>query len=284
MDQLRLGFVGTVACGKSSAIKNLFGIDVGDISPLPGSTKEAKIFAHPSEKDLEIADLPGLGDINAAVTGIAKDAIADLDLIVNILNADGGVGDLEIENIKLIKETKKPFLVCLNKIDLISEDEREELKAVTMEQLGVEDKNVILTAFDPDQIVSTGMIGADLLNIWVVGILKDEGQRLLYLKGLHKKVDEEFEKESFFKKSIKLAGKIPFIPDAIALYYCMIDTDTPLATKLTIAGALAYFVVPTDMIPDVVGPVGYVDDAAAILAVSGFIQDKHRDQAKEVLS
>ena len=30
--------------------------------------------------------------------------------------------------------------------------------------------------------------------------------------------------------------------------------------------------------------VGYVDDAAAILAVSGFIQEKHRDQAEETLS
>ena len=38
------------------------------------------------------------------------------------------------------------------------------------------------------------------------------------------------------------------------------------------------------MIPDFAGPVGYVDDAAAILAVSGFIQDKHREQAKEALS
>jgi uncharacterized membrane protein YkvA (DUF1232 family)/GTP-binding protein EngB required for normal cell division len=284
MDQLRLGFVGTVSCGKSSAINKLFGIDVGDISPLPGSTTKAKIFAHPSEESLQIADLPGLGDINATVTGIAKDAVSALDLIVNILNADGGVGDLEIENMKLIKETKKPFLVCLNKIDLIDEDDHDKLKTVTMDQLGIEEKDIILTAFDPDETVSSGMIGADLLNMWVVDILKDEGKRLLYLKGLHKKVDEEFEKESFFNKSKKLAGKIPFIPDALALYYCMIDVDTPLATKLTIAGALAYFVVPTDMIPDFAGPVGYVDDAAAILAVSGFIQDKHREQAKEALS
>ena len=189
MDQLRMGFVGTVSCGKSSAINNLFGIDVGDISPLPGSTKVAKMFAHPTEKNLQIADLPGLGDINATVTGIAKDAIAELDIIINILNSDGGVGDLEIENMKLIRETKKPFLVCLNKIDLIDdESDREKLKAVTVEQLGVEDKDIILTAFDPDQIISHGMIGADLLNLWVVNILIDEGQRLLYLKGLHKEV------------------------------------------------------------------------------------------------
>jgi len=284
MDLLRLGFVGTVACGKSSAIKNLFGFDVGDISPLPGSTKVVKIFAHPTEKNLQIADLPGLGDINATVTGIAKDAIGELDIIINILNADGGVGDLEIENMKLIRETKKPFLVCLNKIDLINDAEREQLKAVTMDQLGIQEKNIILTAFDPDPAESSEMIGADLLNLWIVDILKDEGKRLLYLRGLHKVVEAEFEKESFFRKTKKLVGKIPFIPDALALYYCMIDVNTPLATKLTIAGALAYFVVPLDMIPDVVGPVGYLDDAAAILAVSGFIQDKHREQAKEVLS
>jgi len=284
MDQLRLGFVGTVDCGKSSAINNLFGIDVGDISPLPGSTKKVKIFAHPTEENLQIADLPGLGDINATVTGIAKAAISDLDLIVNILNADGGVGDLEIENIKLIKETKKPFLVCLNKIDLITEEERDQLKEVTMEQLGVEDKEIILTAFDPDQAESPEMIGADLLNLWVVNILKDEGKRLIYLKGLHKEAPSEFEEEGFWKKVKKLVGKIPLIPDAVALYYCMLDVNTPITSKIAIAGALAYLVWTPDAIPDVLGPVGYADDAAAIAAVSGFIQNEHRKLAKEALS
>lgn len=284
MDQLRLGFVGTVSCGKSSAINNLFGIDVGDISPLPGSTKVAKFFAHPTEENLQIADLPGLGDINTAVTGVANDAITELDIIINIVNADGGVGDLEVENMKLIKETKKPFLVCLNKIDLINEDEREQLKAVTVEQLGVDDKDVILTAFDPGQTVSTGMIGADLINLWVVNILKDEGQRLLYLKGLHKEAPSEFEEEGFWKKVKTIAGKVPIIPDAVALYYCMLDVNTPITSKIAIAGALAYLVWTPDAIPDFLVPFGYADDAAAILAVSRFIQDKHREQAKEVLS
>lgn len=39
VDKLMLGFYGAASSGKSSAIKALFGIEPGFISPIPGTTK-----------------------------------------------------------------------------------------------------------------------------------------------------------------------------------------------------------------------------------------------------
>jgi len=53
-------------------------------------------------------------------------------------------------------------------------------------------------------------------------------------------------------------------------------------------GALAYFVVPTDFIPDFIAGLGFTDDAAVLLlaiqTVSGHIKESHRDRAREALA
>ena len=50
----------------------------------------------------------------------------------------------------------------------------------------------------------------------------------------------------------------------VALYYCMLDPDTPARAKATIVGAVAYFVLPLDLIPDALLGIGFTDDVAAI--------------------
>lgn len=48
-------------------------------------------------------------------------------------------------------------------------------------------------------------------------------------------------KEEFWPKLKTVVSKIPFTEDLIALYYSMMDPETPFRTKLIIAGALIYF-------------------------------------------
>jgi uncharacterized membrane protein YkvA (DUF1232 family) len=49
-------------------------------------------------------------------------------------------------------------------------------------------------------------------------------------------------------------------------------------------GALAYFIMPIDLIPDVIAWVGFTDDAAVLYAalrtIAPHIKDSHRQQAK----
>lgn len=85
----------------------------------------------------------------------------------------------------------------------------------------------------------------------------------------------------------RVAGKIPFAADALALYYCARDPQTETRVKVIILAALAYFVMPIDTIPDILPLFGFGDDAAvlaaAVAAVRGSILPRHREKARETL-
>ena len=88
-------------------------------------------------------------------------------------------------------------------------------------------------------------------------------------------------------KLLKLAGRLPFADDLAASYYCAIDPTTPLKTKGVLFAALAYFVVPTDMVPDVIAGLGFTDDATvlatALSIVGAQIREPHRRAARRLL-
>lgn len=52
---------------------------------------------------------------------------------------------------------------------------------------------------------------------------------------------------------------------ALMLFYASTDSKVPLRDKAIILGALGYFILPFDAIPDMLGPLGYTDDLTALL-------------------
>ena len=92
---------------------------------------------------------------------------------------------------------------------------------------------------------------------------------------------------SFWKKLLKVAGQIPFAEDLAAAYFCTVDPATPGRVKGVLLAALAYFVLPTDAIPDFIAGLGFTDDAAvlamALSMVSGHIKPQHRARARAAL-
>ena len=88
------------------------------------------------------------------------------------------------------------------------------------------------------------------------------------------------------KKFAKKAGESVLEP-ALKMYYAAKYEDTPIWAKTTIFGALGYFILPIDAIPDVLPGVGFTDDlavlAAAVAAVAAHIKDSHVDEARETL-
>lgn len=94
-------------------------------------------------------------------------------------------------------------------------------------------------------------------------------------------------KRGFWPKIRKLALHVPFAEDALAMFFCAFDRETPAATKAILLAALAYFVLPTDFIPDFIPGLGFTDDAAvvaaALAATNRSIQPRHRLQARKAL-
>ena len=57
-------------------------------------------------------------------------------------------------------------------------------------------------------------------------------------------------------------GKVLFVENAVAAWYCTRDPATSKYVKAAIVSALVYFIMPIDAIPDVLALLGYTDDAA----------------------
>jgi uncharacterized membrane protein YkvA (DUF1232 family) len=91
----------------------------------------------------------------------------------------------------------------------------------------------------------------------------------------------------FWRKLKQVAAKIPFAEDLLAAYYCAFDRQTPRHVQIALIGALAYFVLPFDAIPDFLPLIGFTDDAAvlatAIRLVASNIRPDHREAARAAL-
>lgn len=102
------------------------------------------------------------------------------------------------------------------------------------------------------------------------------------------RADEARVMKDFWPTVKRVARSIPFAEDAVAAYYCAFDRETPTHVRVTLIGALAYFVLPFDMMPDFLPLVGFADDAsilaAAIASVRIHMNDRHRDAARRALA
>ena len=100
--------------------------------------------------------------------------------------------------------------------------------------------------------------------------------------------DEETVRRGFWTKARRVAAGLPFAEDLLAAYYCAFDRETPMQVKAALIGALAYFVLPFDFIPDVLPVLGFADDAAvlatALRMVAGHMRPEHRDAARAALA
>ncbi len=100
--------------------------------------------------------------------------------------------------------------------------------------------------------------------------------------------NERTVERGFWKKLLKVAGRVPFAEDLAAAYFCAFDPATPTRVRGMLLAALAYFVMPFDAIPDFVAGLGFTDDAAVLTAVIALvarhITASHRDKARVALS
>lgn len=76
-----------------------------------------------------------------------------------------------------------------------------------------------------------------------------------------------YNEKDFFEKIKSAASKAgaKAIYTAMTLYYSL--EHASITDKLMIVGALGYFILPTDLIPDFIIGLGYTDDLAALLIV-----------------
>ncbi len=99
---------------------------------------------------------------------------------------------------------------------------------------------------------------------------------------------EETVRNRFWAKVKKTLGRVPFLDQAVAVYYAAFDPATPRHVKAVLIAALAYFILPTDFIPDMLAGFGFSDDAAVLLMVmqtlAPHIKEQHKEEARRFLA
>jgi small GTP-binding protein len=141
----RVVIVGPANVGKSTLYNQLVQnkIDQAVVGPLPGTTTEnqqadASLFT--------VVDTPGadaVGSIGEREKDLALSASAEADFIVLVFDAVQGIKKTEQELFNEISALKKPFVVVLNKIDLMPRKDLRSVIASATLNLGLE----------PDQII-----------------------------------------------------------------------------------------------------------------------------------
>jgi uncharacterized membrane protein YkvA (DUF1232 family) len=92
----------------------------------------------------------------------------------------------------------------------------------------------------------------------------------------------------FWPKLARVLADIPFAEEAVAAYYCAFDSATPLRVKGLLLAALAYFIMPFDIVPDFLVGIGFTDDMTVLLTAVSLIRThmtaEHRERAEAALA
>lgn len=82
---------------------------------------------------------------------------------------------------------------------------------------------------------------------------------------------QHFNEKELWEKVSKVARKagIKVVYACLLLYYALRSPDISLQAKATIIGALGYFILPLDFVPDFVPLLGFTDDLGALLFAIG---------------
>ncbi|MEM1254885.1 MAG: DUF1232 domain-containing protein [Cyanobacteria bacterium P01_H01_bin.21] len=80
----------------------------------------------------------------------------------------------------------------------------------------------------------------------------------------------DYSDEKFFKKMKAFGAQAGrgLVEQAYIMWYALHSSKTPASAKLVIAGALAYWILPVDLVPDVLPAVGFTDDFTTIASAA----------------
>lgn len=105
----------------------------------------------------------------------------------------------------------------------------------------------------------------------------------------YNKYEKHYSEESLKDKVLKVAkdAGAKIIYGVLVLYYILMSDNVSATDKAKICGALGYFILPIDLIPDFIPVAGYTDDLAAIIwalyAVKKNITPEIKQKAKNKL-
>lgn len=99
------------------------------------------------------------------------------------------------------------------------------------------------------------------------------GNEIQRLDVIEVRTTERYSEAAFWRKLRRFARKAgrEVVEKALWLYYTLERPETPAWAKRTIVGALAYFILPFDLVVDLAPLVGFTDDLSVLLIAIGTV-------------
>jgi len=97
------------------------------------------------------------------------------------------------------------------------------------------------------------------------------------------KYGSHYSEKKLWEKILRIAKKVgaTVIRPALTLYYLLDDNKVPFKHKAYIVGALGYFIMPIDLIPDGILPIiGFTDDIAVMAFVLNLVKESITPEIK----
>lgn len=152
-EQLQMSFgdrrdvviVGPANVGKSTLYNTLLadGSRQAEVGPVPGTTRENQ---EASAGPFTIVDTPGadaVGPVGQRERALALEAAQGADLLIILFDAVQGVKQTEQALFQELQALGKPYVVVLNKMDLVAGRQRDAVVARAAENLGLQPASVI---------------------------------------------------------------------------------------------------------------------------------------------
>ncbi len=161
--KVEIAVFGEISTGKSALINALLGESVAEVNVRGGWTKDiwnlgwkgtGYVVPGLDQSQIVLVDTPGLNEVDgAARAAMAHEAAARADLVLFVTDSD--LNDVEYTALVELAASHKPIILVLNKADLYSPKEIDELLSVFRgSRLAgiVEPENVILAKADPREV------------------------------------------------------------------------------------------------------------------------------------
>ena len=142
-----IAIVGPANVGKSTLYNQLISRkeDRAEVSPVPGTTRQnqaadAGLFV--------LVDTPGadaVGEVGDRERQIAFQAARQADFLVIVFEATRGIKRYERDLFDALLALNKPFVVVLNKVDLIPKEARVEVHSAAAANLGLDPEHIVDT-------------------------------------------------------------------------------------------------------------------------------------------
>lgn len=151
-----ISVVGRANVGKSTLMEKILKEKISIISNKPQTTRDKiNIIYNDEDSQLIFIDTPGIqrprNVLQERLLSFSKDSLNESDLVTYVVDESKEIGKLDQMIIDELKKVRVPIILLINKIDLLSEEEIEEIRRV-YEDVGLFDEIIEISALDDKNI------------------------------------------------------------------------------------------------------------------------------------